>query len=75
MLHRKHYRVYNKTPVTKHIILLTVNLKPLVVRDFLNEIYSDSAQMVSSLLIIFFVCYMYDTGHTMCNNGRTASRR
>jgi hypothetical protein len=45
-LHRKHYKRYTKTPNAKHIVLVAVNLKPLVLRDFLNEIYSEQCHMV-----------------------------
>ena len=45
-MHRKHYKQYNKANITKHVVLAAVDLKPLVLRDFLSEIYSDPGQMV-----------------------------
>ena len=31
----------------KHIVFVAVEVKPLVLRDFLNEIYSESSRMVN----------------------------
>ncbi|XP_019852945.1 PREDICTED: potassium channel subfamily T member 2-like [Amphimedon queenslandica] len=51
-LHRKHYKQYNKANITKHVVLAAVDLKPLVLRDFLSELYSDPGQMDTQVVVL-----------------------
>ena len=45
-LHRKHYSEFKMRGSGRHVLFIAVSLKPLVLRDFLNEFYADPKQMV-----------------------------
>lgn len=51
-LHRKHNSEFKMRGSGRHVLFIAVSLKPLVLRDFLNEFYADPKQMDTQCVIL-----------------------